>query len=34
MTLLDFILWVQSPGIYESAMGSCRELSLKILGGK
>ena len=33
MTLLDFIVWVQSPGVYESAMDSCRELSLRILGG-
>ena len=33
MTVLDFITWVQEPGVYESAMDSCRELSLKVLGG-
>lgn len=33
MTIIDFVLWVQSPGVYESAMDSCRELSLKIFGG-
>lgn len=33
MTLLDFIIWVQSPGVVESAMESCREFSIKVLGG-
>lgn len=33
MTILDFIAWVQKPGLYKSAMDSCRELSLRILGG-
>lgn len=33
MTILDFIAWVQKPGVYESAMDSCRELSLRVLGG-
>lgn len=30
MTILDFIEWVQSPGVYEWAMNSCREACLKI----
>lgn len=25
MTIIDFIEWVQSPGVYEWAMRSCRE---------
>lgn len=32
MTILDFIAWVQKPGVYESAMDSCREFSIKVLG--
>lgn len=33
MTILDFIEWVQKPGVYESAMDSCRELCFRVLGG-
>lgn len=31
--ILTFIAWIQSPGVYESAMESCKEFTYKILGG-